>query len=109
MVIAVFQQLPRPVERFGFAAKIFCPRYSFEVRRVGRGGEAVVIGEAIDHIFPYGDRQDIGIPQTYPEIQASRADALKDQSYRADQSIAYLRENADARQGRRGKSFAATL
>jgi len=76
VVIAALDQFARPLERFMFGAEIFCPCHPFAAPSTARCCQAVVIGDPISHLFPYGVDRRSGSAK-YPEIEGFRTDVLK--------------------------------
>jgi hypothetical protein len=69
VVIAVLEQLARPVTRFIFSAEILRPPHPFVAPRVARCRQAMFIRNSISHAFPYFVREDAGSPQHIPKFK----------------------------------------
>ena len=59
MVIALLEQLARPVACFVFSAEILGPPHPF----VTRGRQAIFVRNLISHAFPYRVREGAGSPR----------------------------------------------
>ena len=62
MVIAVLEQLARPVARFRFSAEILRPP-PFVAPCITRGRQAIFVRNLISHAFPYRVREGAGSPR----------------------------------------------
>ena len=76
VVIAVLEQLARPLKRFIFGAEIFRPRHPFVASCTGRRCQPVVTGDSIRHLGSLAVGQDVGLPHV-SHNSSFRTDALK--------------------------------
>ena len=64
MVIALLEQLARPVACFVFSAEILRPPHPFVAPCITRVRQALFVRNSISHAFPYRVREDAGFPQS---------------------------------------------